>query len=146
MLKTYLDWLRVSNTVVHFLPQSLSLKKKKKKNVLDFFPITILTSAWLHMNSLTQSLSRETTMALLSIAMSLTKKTYGIFHPCPLQTVWGCEGMQQKASSFMVSWQVCVLTTGSAVSNQTVFPKAPLHSVESQSHVLDKSVSNISLN
>lgn len=144
VLTTYLDWLSVSNTVVHFLPQSLSLEKKK--NVWDVFPITILTSAWLHMNSLTQSLSRETTMALLSIAMSLTKKTYGIFHPCPLQTVWGCEGMQQKASSFMVSWQVCVLTTGSAVSNQTVFSKVPLHSVERKSSVSDKSVSNISLN
>ena len=76
------------------------------------------------MNSLTQSLSRETTMALLSIAMSLTKKTYGISHSCPLQTVWGCEGMQQKASSFMVGWQVCVLTTGSAISHHTVFSKA----------------------
>lgn len=76
------------------------------------------------MNSLTQSLSRETTVALLSIAMSLTKKTYGIFHSCPLQTVWGCEGMQQKASYFMVGWQVCMLTTGSAACNQTVFSKA----------------------
>ena len=85
-------------------------------------------------------------MALLSIAMSLTKKTYGIFHSCPLQTVWGCEGMQQRASSFMVGWQVCVLTTGSAVSNQTVFSKALLHTVERKSRVLDKPVSNINLN
>lgn len=111
---------------------------KKQKNVWDVFPITILTSAWLHMNSLTQSLSRETTVALLSIAMSPTKKTYGLFHSCPLQTIWGCEGMQQKASFFMVGWQVYALTTGSAVSNQTVFSKAPLHSVERESRVLDK--------
>lgn len=125
VLTTYLDWLSVSDTVVHILSRVLS-----KKNVWDVFPITILTSAWLHMNSLTQPLSRETAVALLSIAMSLTTKTYGIFHSCPLQIVWGCEGMQQKSSYFIVSWQVCALTTGSAVSNQTVFSKAPLHSVK----------------
>lgn len=112
VLTTDLDGLSVSNTVVHFLPWVSFFKKKT--NVWDVFPITILTSAWLHMNSLTQSLSRETTVALLSIAMSLTKKTYGIFHSCPLQTVWGCEGMQQTASYFMVGWRVCMLTTGSA--------------------------------
>lgn len=137
VLTTYLDWLSVSNTVVHiFYPGSLSLKKKK--NVWDVFPITVLTSAWLHMNSLTQSPSGETTVALLSIAMSLTKKTYGLFHSCPLQTIRGCDGMPQKASWFMVGWQVCVLTTGSAVSNQTVFSKAALHSVERESRVLIK--------
>lgn len=121
VLTTCLDWLSVSNTsCAYFLPWVSFFKKKK--NVWDVFPITILTSAWLHMNSLTQSLSRETTVALLSIAMSPTKKTYGLFHSCPLQTIWGCEGMQQKASFFMVGWQVYALTTGSAVSNQC-FPK-----------------------
>lgn len=43
-----------------------------------------------------------------------------------------------EASYFMVGWQVCVLTTGSAVSNQTVFSKAPLHSVERESRDLIK--------
>lgn len=46
--------------------------------------------------------------------------------------------MQQTASFFMVGWQVYALTTGSAVSNQTVFSKAPLRSVERESRVLDK--------
>lgn len=132
MLTTCLDWPSVWNTVVHFFaPGSLSLKKK-----MNVFPITILTSAWLHMNSLTQSLSRETTMVLLSIAMSPTKKTYGLFHSWPLQTVWGWEGSEQEASYFMVGWQVCTLTTGPAVSNQAVFSKALLRSVNRKSRVL----------
>lgn len=52
----------------------------------------------------------------------------------------------KEASYSMVGWQVCVLTTGPAVSNQAVFSKASLSSVERESRVLDKYFSDTRLN
>lgn len=98
---TCLNWLSGSSTVCIFYPGLLSSKKKK---VWDVFAIAILTFAWLHMNSPIRSLSREASMVWLSIGLPLTKKTYGIFHSCPLQTIWACEGTQQSASVFMIGW------------------------------------------
>lgn len=130
-----LDCLSGSSTVCIVYPGSLF----KKKMFELFFVIAILTFAWLHMNSLIQSLSRETTMVWLSVALSPTKKTYGIFHSCPFQTVWACEGLQQDTSFFMVGWYTCVPVMGSATGKQAMLPQP--------GHLLCvRSVSDISLN
>lgn len=84
------------------------------ENVLGFFflgggtfPITSLTCAQLHMNSLTQCLSGESGMAVLSIGLLLQGKHMGYFSPVFAGSTQGLLLGRAAASSLHLALSCC---------------------------------------